>query len=184
MSYIKSAFIIDGIGNIVEVHGATWLYLDVQRYARNYSQHYRKLARELPNDHKSLREFYLKNAADYTGYAKDPMTINSGLAAEIWQRGLSPISDSNKDKWVSFLLEEDIPGNADNTDETPAVLVDFDSNKFYDTDRNFYARYEDTLPEGWKYERITVNGIVEILETILADQDKARLSMTAEQNHS
>ncbi len=126
MSYIKSAFIIDGVGKIVEVHGATWLYLDVQRYARNYSQHYRKLARALPSDKKSLGEFYLKNASEYAGYAKDPLTINSGLAQEIWQRGLSPISDSNKGRWVSFLLEEDNPGGADNSDEPPAVLANFD----------------------------------------------------------
>lgn len=115
---------------------------------------------------------------------KTRRVLTPALAQEIWQRGLSPISDSNKSKWVSFLLEEDISGEADNSDEPPAVLADFDSNKLYDTDKNFYARYEDTLPEGWNYERITIKDIVEILEPILADQDKVRLSTSPEQNHS
>lgn len=180
MSYIKSALIIDGIGKIVEVHGATWLYLDVQRYARNYSQHYRKLARELPNDQQSLREFYLKTSAEYAGYSKAPMTFNSGLARDIWQRGLSPITNSNKGKWVSFLLEEDSPGGADNSEEPPAVLVDFDSNKFYDTDRNFYARYEESLPEGWTYRRITPNKMADMLETSLPQEDRPRLGTISE----
>ena len=175
MSYIKSAFVIDGMARIVEVHGATWLYLDVQAYAKHNARHYRRLARELSTDDKSLREFYMKNAQDYSRYAKDPSYINSGLAQDICKRGLSPISDSNIKEWARFLSEEDILGHADNSDEPPAVLANFDVNRFYDTERNFYATYEDTLPEGWKYERIMVNRMVEILEENLASQDIPRL---------
>lgn len=175
MSYIKSAFIIDGIARIVEVHGATWLYMDVEGYARNLSQRYRRMASELSADNEPLRESYLKSAQEYARYADDPSTTNSGLAREVWERGLSPISNSNKRDWTRFLLEEDVPGNADNTDERPAVLADFDLNRFYDTEENFYARYEDTLPEGWRYERVTPKQMSTVVKPRLDSRDTARL---------
>ena len=43
--------------------------------------------------------------------------------------------DSNKCEWAEFLLEEDVPGKADNSGEPPAVVADLDRNRFYDTEK-------------------------------------------------
>ncbi len=174
MSSIKSAFIIDGIARIVEVHGATWQYLDLRKYAAETAAYYRRILAE--TEAKGAERVYQGLAAQYERYVEDPSKLNSGLANEIWRLGLSPITDSNKREWARYLLREDMPGDADNTDEPPAVLADLDTNHLYDTERNFYARYEDTLPGEWSYERITPARMVDLLENRLSAEDHARLN--------
>ncbi|MBF8294208.1 MAG: hypothetical protein HW389_753 [Bacteroidetes bacterium] len=175
MSYIKSAFIIDGIAKIVEVHGATWQYLDVRKYGTGTATYYRKVLAETAPEAKEVKRVYQGLVEQYERYADDPSQLNSGLANEILKLGLSPISDSNKREWTRFLLGEDMPGDADNSDEPPAVLADLDTNHLYDTECNFYARYEDTLPDEWTYERITPARMIELLENRLPVEDQARL---------
>ena len=54
-------------------------------------------------------------------------------------------------------------------------LADLDINRFYDTEGNFYARYEDALPQGWQYERITPDRMIEMLNDRLPEEDLRRL---------
>lgn len=174
MSYVKSAVVLDGIARIVEVHGLTWCCLDVRAYGLGQAKHYRELA---DRDRKKGSDpaHYEEIAADFEKIAGNPRSLKSGLAQEILDRHLSPVTPENRGDWMRFAVEEDMPEYAGKANRPPAVMVNFDVFNLADTEDSSYAGYRLFLPEGWSYERWKPERMIEFLNPRLPESDKPRL---------
>lgn len=135
---------LDGIARIVEVYGATWNYLDVQAYGAGGARHYRELGEKARSERRNPGS-HERIARDFEKVARDPRTINNGLAQEIMNKGLAPVNGENRRDWVRFVLEEDCPGDADKAGGPPAVMVDF-TKLLVDTPPNGFDAYDGISP--------------------------------------
>jgi len=151
MSYVKFAIVKDGVLDIFEVHGAELIMSTRKRILDEIAT-----SEEIYSNRPSLKKEhirYLKKCLKSAG------KYNSGLVHERVRLGIAELDNEKQiENWLDYLKRNDIPAWADGNEGYPYnSALDINAKSFYSMVRNWYADYQSYLPDGWKYQELSVD---------------------------
>jgi len=143
MSYVKAGVIHEEEFHIVEVHGSQ-LKLDVTRQVV-CDEDFNTSIVEIPK---------LESGEEYRKWCQENGVVVSGIKEKRFEKGIPTIeTDADKEKFLGELLKHDIRDWADPNRNGYRYnsVIDLDNEVFISMFENWYAHYQNYLPDGWRY---------------------------------
>ena len=158
MSYVKCGIIKDGVLDVFEVHGAELIMSTKKRILEEIAS-----AKEIYGNQPAALEEHVESLKKCLRY---PSKYNSGIVQERVRLGIAELDEGKQiEKWLSYLKRMDIPAWADGNSGYPYnSIVDIDTKTFYSMQKNWYAPYQNYLPDGWSYRDLSVETMNKLVE--------------------
>lgn len=158
MSYVKFGLVYKGNFSELEVHGSELMLSCRKRIEKEL-----ELVKEAYKDD----PVYLKGIVKtYQKYLDDFSLHPSGIIRDRIKLGIDELENEEKiKKWVKYIRKMHIPDWGQNEKGYPLnSIIDFDQKIFYSRKRNWYADYSLYLPEGWRYQKLTIQEMKKLLK--------------------